>query len=753
MSKLRDVSDVPGVREYLRRIGAEPTSMLRAVRKEMHGRYWRDKVSINFSRTKPGSIYIRVDGDEPVEDYLPTDEEAEEIKAGFLSIELPTVVAVPRNQLPSFNPPVKGGIDREGIYMFEDKDGDIRMMQVRMTDPDTGEKRYVPLTYWSDKEWRWSEPEGKLPLWGLDQLRSSGGGMNTVFLHEGASSAEKLLNSGKLDSHPWHRELSGAVHLGWIGGAMNPERTDWSPLSTHSVGNIYIVPDNDTHGYEAIRKIVMRMPPDCVVLTISWGDSWPIGFDLGDDFPENMYKSGVYCGPLFRDTLGPATWATKEKERGQAKKGGKRTGPKAYECTPGFLRTWQYVGKTQEAVCLEIPHLMLGPSKFNDYVSHYSHVSSTWKHLVRDQAIRANSIVYRPDLGSQRMVSTPEGASVNVYVPPRVEPIRGDITRWIDFMEMMVPDEEERHHLLRWCATLIAKPEVRMMWAVLLTSEIHGLGKSTLGSVVLSPLVGQWNTSVVSESDLTSDFNVWQAYKRLAIVEEIYSGQGWKMYNRLKSAITEMEITINVKHRSQHKCDNWVHIFACSNSSVPVKMDIEDRRWYYPRMAEVIRWTREDYATFRDWISGGGLNAIAWWANEEWDDYVLPGERAPMTSSKERLMADSIAEERVAAMRIVGRLAERQEPGAIFLHDLKRRAARMVGKSKTLIADSRFMKDINETEAIREGSIKWHHSWRPGGYRWKGKEAWVLCNAVASDHSEELVRELAERCEGWVENM
>ena len=171
---INDIGDVPGVRQYLQRIEARPTSLFRAVRRKLHGRYYRDEVSISFSRK--GNIYVRSDDDDNSL-WEPTDEEKERIKEGFEGIEFPTIVAIPRNQIVSFKPPIKGGLENsKEVYKFEDMDGDIVMMQVKMTDPkDKETKRYVPLTFWSDEEWRWVEPEGKLPLWGLHQLRIQGG--------------------------------------------------------------------------------------------------------------------------------------------------------------------------------------------------------------------------------------------------------------------------------------------------------------------------------------------------------------------------------------------------------------------------------------------------------------------------------------------------------------------------------------------------------------------------------------------------
>ena len=47
----------------------------------------------------------------------------------------------------------------------------------------------------------------------------------------------------------------------------------------------------------------------------------------------------------------------------------------------------------------------------------------------------------------------------------------------------------ERYEVMKWCATLIARPDVRMTYAMLLISEQTGTGKSTMGEI-LSQLVG-----------------------------------------------------------------------------------------------------------------------------------------------------------------------------------------------------------------------------------------------------------------------
>ena len=117
------------------------------------------------------------------------------------------------------------------------------MAQERIDHPVSGEKIYVPWSFWNDGRWRRCEPEGEgkgLLLYGLEQLKDHG----TVWLHEGAKAARRcqeirdtpeLLAKLTLGERTWKTSpmLDGAT------GAPNPDRCDWSALQ--GVGTVVIV--------------------------------------------------------------------------------------------------------------------------------------------------------------------------------------------------------------------------------------------------------------------------------------------------------------------------------------------------------------------------------------------------------------------------------------------------------------------------------------------------------------------------------
>jgi hypothetical protein len=129
--------------------------------------------------------------------------------------------------------------------------------------------------------------------------------------------------------------------------------------------------------------------------------------------------------------------------------------------------------------------------------------------------------------------------------------------------------------LLRWCATLIEKPDVKMHYGVLLISETQGVGKGTLGEKILAPLVGIGNTSFPGEEEIVdSKYNYWMAHRRLAVVHEIYAGHSSRAYNKLKSVITDFNIEVHKKYMADYRVENWV-----TPSPVRIRRALLGSRW------------------------------------------------------------------------------------------------------------------------------------------------------------------------------
>lgn len=661
MSKtIKTLTELQSVREYLNRIGAEPRSLRTAVVKESVGKYWRDLTVISFD--KEGNVKCSNVS------MAPTEFEQQSIIREWLTVTWPEPKPIHR----IVNPPkMIAEATPDQLFEFRDTSDRIVLIQVRIEiERPNGEadKRYVPWTYWSDDEWRQCEPDGYLPLYNAHRLKDA----ETVFIHEGAKAArhvqwmvdgETAEARNALAAHPWGRELSSAVHVGWIGGAMSPYRTDWGIIRKSGAKRAYIVSDNDDPGKEAVPSISnkLKMP----TFQIQFTEEFPPSFDLADPFPKSMFgKVGgttFYTGRGFREYLHPATWAT---DLIPPASGKGRPSAQLRDCFRGM---WAYVEEADMFVCTEMPDIIRSEAILNKMLAPFSHVSDTTRLILKAYQGRSTRICYRPD--QEGLMVTFRGSSaLNMHVPTTVLPHPGDPKPWLDFVSYMFPHERERNEVLRWCATLIARPEIRMGYGLLLISEKQGIGKTTLGSLVLAPLVGEGNVGYPSETDILSQFNDWVANKRLVIVNEIYSGASWKAYHSLKSTITDRDVTVNQKYMRPFIIENWCHIVACSNSMRALKMENDDRRWFYPEVTEH-PWPRDKFVAFRAWLDSGGLSIIRHWA-EQFGDYVDPSDRAPMTNRKREMIEGSRSEAQKEAVAVAEAIVEANQPVAVLIRDV-----------------------------------------------------------------------------------
>jgi hypothetical protein len=682
--KIKSLDQIPSLATYFARIGAEPRSLRTAVVKESYGQYWRDIAVIT----------VQPDGKvKAPPNFEPTDRERLTIEAECKAVDwpqqrlLPKLIDVP-DQIKNAHP--------DDVFEFRNIKGDIMMVQLRIER--RGEKNYVPYTFWDDGEWRPMEPEGKLPLWGEDQLN---GDVTTVFIHEGAKAARAMRQMSeaatpdmreKRAAHPWGEELSAAAHVGWIGGALSPWRTDWSILQKAGIKRAYIVSDNDAPGVAAVSAISnqLRIP----TFHLQFTNEWPVSFDLADEFPKSMFKTiegnKYYVGPSFRSCLHPATWATDLIPNPKGKP--------SVVLRPHFKEMWSYVEEADLFVCIDMPEIIRSEQVMNKMLAGFSNTNQTSQLLVKSYTGRNTKLCYRPDI-TGKIVTDNTTSAINLHTPSHIKSKPGNPEPFLKFIEYMFPNEAERHEVMRWCATLIARPDVRMEYGLLLVSERQGVGKTTLGSTILAPLVGMQNVGFPAEAQIVqSEFNGWLANKRLCIVNEIYSGHSWKAYNKLKSAITDKEIEVNEKYQRSYTIENWCHVFACSNAMRALRIEEDDRRWFYPEVTEE-KWSRDKFEHFHNWLKSGGLNVVRHWA-EGFGDYVSKGQPAPMTERKKELIASSRSEGQQEAVELAAAMNRFESPVAMTMKEI---VAWVRQSSQGTVYDS----DLELRKAMKESGVHW----------------------------------------------
>ena len=615
---------IPALCAYIERIGADELNFRRYMVREWKGSYYAERVLIRID--KDGNIKCSD------KDYAPTKEEEAAIKAAMVTEKFPhSILARNIDDL--------RGLTKGTLYEFHSrKESGIIMVQERIV-KDDGSKIYPPWTYWSDGQWRMMEPDGQLPFWKpypplkLKKLR--------IMIHEGAKAAEFVHTSLQDENwkHPWRDELEKYEHWGMIGGALAPHRTDYEELKRERPIEVIYICDNDWLGNAALQEI-SRMYGQAMK-GVMFDGNWPGSWDLADAMPPKLFKKdGRYTGPSIMDLAQPATRATEKIPNPEGK------GAPTTILRRPFREEWFHCVTPEVFIHKDIPNRILSAGELNNVVAPYSDVDDTARLIKKDAASKSGVLKYSPAEPSG-IYGGKGGRYINTHVPSSIKPVKGDPQPFLDFMEQLCPiAEPDRLELMRWCATLIALPEVRMLYSILLISETHGVGKGTLAESILSPLVGDMNVSVPSENEVVdSNFNYWLAHKRLTIVHEIYAGQSFKAYNKLKSIITDRYVTVSKKYMANYQIENWVHIFACSNSFRALKLDMSDRRWLIPKVTEETQ-SKKWWDKFYSWLDdGNGLAIIVWGENDflKRKLAVSGSDRAPDTKLKDDIGRDQFS--------------------------------------------------------------------------------------------------------------
>jgi hypothetical protein len=633
----------PALLMYLERIGAVRKSFRKAVVESY------DEATYNGLRRVLATVHIRGSGaDAMIEcdkrEYAPTESELADITPQLAAIEFPystdATLAAVRD--------LQDHLDLEDkyFYKFKCRAGDNYCFVQQRINP-LLRKTDLPWSMWSDGNWRQMEPDGQLPLYGLDRITEAD---RDIMLHEGAKTAwsvDDLVNNPdraeELAAHPWGDKLKLYAHVGWPGGATNAARVDWSPLrNLTSDMKVVVSCDKDQVGEEALSFISLMLQRPMMALMYK-DDQFPERFDLADDWPnkpewwKHSEERRRYIGPTFQNCLVPATWATqqiKDKE-----------GPPSYRIRTEFAKDW-FVTKTL-AVNLFVharhPHIQLKEDSFNTFVRPFSHVDNPARLLKRLVSRQCDSLGYMP--GARSGIVNVDGENlVNTHQPSTIKAIAGgDDTIFQEYLKHLLPVESERHEVLRWIATLIACPHIRILYGLLLVSEMQGVGKSTLGEAILAPLLGMHNVSFPGEEEVVNqNFNGWFANKRLAVIHEIYAGHSSKAYTKLKTVVADRFVDVNEKYKPTYRTENHVHLLACSNSPRALQLENDDRRWYAPRVTE----EKKDFTYWKKlhkWLNEqDGLGIILNWAREFVmieGNMIEKGQHAPDSAMKTELIA------------------------------------------------------------------------------------------------------------------
>lgn len=605
-----------------------------------------------FSLNADGTVEYLNDGPP-----LPEPTEAEKAELIEKHDKLITIKA-PRWTRADFYPTVEGKEYKGGYegthYHYKNKNGETGLIVQRIDPtPENGlkEKRCLSWICAEGVKWVQQEYPTPRPLYGEYWSRRK------IMVHEGEKAVDGAVAASKPDSgHPWQSWLSEYAHITWRGGAIAgaPYKADWKSIPKDA--EVFLMPDNDGPGFTAMHTVADCLTHVQTVLMAHYhGTELTLnpelrGWDMGD--PPPFYDPSVLINSA---QLAEVTHTPKLVED-----------KVVWNLRKQFAQKIVHVNQTGEYMVLEGDRVN-GPISRVNLSEYYLRLlpkaapASVFNDIWRsDDVKRVSMFGYDP-----RIAKTKEGIWKN---PPRlyaregkptvnlfessIRPVSAVTTRAqfrkatkriFPFLRHLIPDPVERKTFIRWMC-LVALGE-KPMWAVLLISDTHGTGKSTLLDFC-SAIVGRRNVSEVTSTIMEEKFNSWAESKQMILCHELKEssgGWGWALAEKMKPLITEPTVSIRRMGTDVYSVENRASILASSNHFDCLRVGDEDRRWFMPKVREKKIDSRTAMAIHRLHEDPEKLSPILWLVREYGHtlrkrNWIVFHPEAPFTEQKQKLL-------------------------------------------------------------------------------------------------------------------
>ena len=252
-----------------------------------------------------------------------------------------------------------------------------------------------------------------------------------------------------------------------------------------------------------------------------------------------------------------------------------------------------------------------------------------------------HGLTYAP---GETVLCTREGAVFgNRWNDARPQTSEADITPWLNLLHRLLPNEDEREHILDVMACKIQRPNVKINHAVL-HGGTQGCGKDTLWAAVRWAIGGLSNTNVYElENDKIMQQWGYHLECELLIIQELRQTEAKDrraLENQLKPIIAAPPeyLTINRKGLHPYAALNRLLVVAFTNQRGAISIDSNDRRWFVV-WSDAPRMEKREGHDFWDWYkTQGGFAAVANYLHKRDISAFSPGATPFTTEAKENLI-------------------------------------------------------------------------------------------------------------------
>lgn len=141
-------------------------------------------------------------------------------------------------------------------------------------------------------------------------------------------------------------------------------------------------------------------------------------------------------------------------------------------------------------------------------------------------------------------------------------------------------DDTAVEHFYNWMACIVQYLDrTGTAWVM---HGTQGTGKGLLFHQLISPILGDQNTTTKRMEELDTEFTGFMENKFLCFVDEIQAGRSLyheKITAKLKNLIVEPTISIRKMYHAHYEARNYANFIFASNKDAPVEISPDDRRF------------------------------------------------------------------------------------------------------------------------------------------------------------------------------
>lgn len=176
---------------------------------------------------------------------------------------------------------------------------------------------------------------------------------------------------------------------------------------------------------------------------------------------------------------------------------------------------------------------------------------------------------------------------VNTYIPSKYMDEVADPSVSVDdfpviskVLRHICVDEPTFQHFLNWVAHIVQfGTRTQTAW---LFSGCEGTGKGITFTYILAPILGQKQCFKIEQKDVEENYNGYFDGAQLLFLDEgdiASSKSADKIMAKLRTAITDEEISIRRMRSNAYQAPNFSNIIVATNRAAAIRLQGSDRRW------------------------------------------------------------------------------------------------------------------------------------------------------------------------------